>query len=580
MLCFIKLKYNYFVKMNTNFYTTSNMKNLINIIKDYMSDKFNIDLSLSDTEENTRKIFLTVMTDVNNMNQNQDKNLSLQDTNIQVLAKVKDYYCSKLNLTNASANLKKPNIQNLTREQTIYGDRPLKQNIIIPEQNPYFKRDDAQNTNDRISIDKLLSERNEDVNPKKVIPDFNTIANVTKETSQNQDEFIKKLQDLQNERNKIQFENLNVPKADIDPAVLYRTVQKNDEDLFTDQNKKTKDIAIRNQSFKDGVEHFIIPKKNDNLIIEKYLSVNSIDRDWSSGIAPFRYRYGINFLTKNNDLMNKYKNIDSIKVGRVIIPCEQIPLSNASNNASYHINFSYPYVILSIDEFNDVYDGTNDTIRKSFCNLVYESSYRSPNGRGYIILQPVQNEKKQFYPAPLSTIQKLSISLLQPNGELLSNTQDSYQILSIEDSNDPNKLLVTLSAYFKPIDLFDLDYVLIQNFAITQLVPQQLISDVNSLNEFINRSSGHEILSLGTPNASGYYNKFYISAPYTFNSINGTHSLQTTLTNCLDMYNLNNTSEEPNGILLNQSLQHSISFKVDTIVDNAKILDVQNVFGF
>ena len=143
--------------MNTNFYTTSNMKNLINIIKDYMSDKFNIDLSLSDTEENTRKIFLTVMTDVNNMNQNQDKNLSLQDTNIQVLAKVKDYYCSKLNLTNASANLKKPNIQNLTREQTIYGDRPLKQNIIIPEQNPYFKRDDAQNTNDRISIDKLLA---------------------------------------------------------------------------------------------------------------------------------------------------------------------------------------------------------------------------------------------------------------------------------------------------------------------------------------------------------------------------------------------------------------------------------------
>jgi hypothetical protein len=558
------------------------MKNLINIIKDYMSDKFNIDLSLSDTEENTRKIFLTVMTDVNNMSQNQDK--SLQDTNIQVLAKVKDYYCSKLNLTNTGANLKKPNIQNLTREQTIYGDRPLKQNIIIPEQNPYFKRDDTQNTNDRISIEKILSERNDDVNPKKVIPDFNTIANVTKETSQNQDEFIKKLQDLQNERNKIQFENLNVNKADIDPAVLYRTVQKNDDsntntytNSFTDQNKINKDITIRNQSFTDGVENFIIPKKNDNLIIEKYLSVNSIDRDWANGLAPLRYRYGINFLTKNNDLMNKYKNIDSIKVGRVIIPCEELPISN-----NYHINFSYPYVILSIDEFNDVYDGTNDTIRRSFCNLIYESSYRSPNGRGYIVLRPVQDEKKQFYPAPLSTIQKLSISLLQPNGELLSNCQDSYQILSIQDlnPNDPNKLLVTLSAYFKPIDLFDLDNILIQNFAITQLVPQQLISDLNSLNEFINRSSGHQIISLGSPNASGYYNQFYISAPYTFNKSTGTNSIQAALINCLDLYNLNNTSTIPNGILLNQSLQHSISFKVDTIVDNAKILDVQNVFGF
>jgi hypothetical protein len=120
------------------------MKNLINIIKDYMSDKFNIDLSLSDTEENTRKIFLTVMTDVNNMSQNQDK--SLQDTNIQVLAKVKDYYCSKLNLTNTGANLKKPNIQNLTREQTIYGDRPLKQNIIIPIEHGYH------GVNDRFCI--------------------------------------------------------------------------------------------------------------------------------------------------------------------------------------------------------------------------------------------------------------------------------------------------------------------------------------------------------------------------------------------------------------------------------------------
>ena len=558
--------------MNNNFYTTSNMKNLINIIKDYMSDKFNIDLSLSDTEENTRKIFLTVMTDVNNTNQN--NNLSLQETNIQVLGKVKDYYCNKLNLTNGSANtnLKKPNIQNLTREQTIYGDRPLKQNIIIPEQNPYFKRDDAQNT----SIEKILSERNEDVNPKKVIPDFNTIANVTKETSQNQDEFIKKLQDLQNERNKIQFENLNVNKADIDPAVLYRTAQKNDENESTDQTKKNKDNTIRNQLFTDNVENFIIPKRNDNLIIEKYLSINSIDRDWSSGLASLRYQYGINFLTKNNDLMNKYKNIDSIKVGKVIIPCEQIP----STTSSYHINFSYPYVILSIDEFNDVYDGTNDSIRRSFCNLIYESSYRSPNGRGYIILQPVQNEKKQFYPAPLSTIQKLSISLLQPNGNLLSNSQDSYQILSIEQDSDPNKLVVTLNAYFKPQDLFDLDYVLIQNFTITQLVAQQFVYDINSINEFINRNTGHEILSLGPANASGYHNKFYISAPYTFNKSTGTNSLQTALMNCLNYYNVNNTSEEPNGILLNQSLQHSISFKVDIIVDNAKILDVQNVFGF
>jgi hypothetical protein len=110
-------------------------------------------------------------------------------------------------------------------------------------------------------------------------------------------------------------------------------------------------------------------------------------------------------------------------------------------------------------------------------------------------------------------------------------------------------------------------------------VPQQLDPDINGMNEFINRSNGHEVLSLGTANGSGYYNSFYISAPGTFNKSTGTFVVQSSLVNCLNYYNLNNTSSEPNGSILNQSLQHSISLKIETIVDNAKLLDTQSVFS-
>jgi hypothetical protein len=562
--------------MNSSFYTTQNMQLLINIFKDYMSEKFNV--SNYDSDENIRKILLTIMTDVQ-----KNSTGSLQDLNIQALAKVKDFYCTKLQLNSARQN--KPNVENLNRDKSIYGNRPLKQNIIIPEPNPYQKK--TAELNEKDMMDRMITDRNNDIYPKQQVPDFQQIAPVTKEISQNQDEFMKRLQDLQDERNKMQVD-VNIQRPVIapntglpDPAALFR-------DQLSTKNlsiagpsgpiwqQNSQDTNIRTQAFSDGMENIVIPKTFDSIKIKKYLSINSVDRDWSNGANPYRYKYGVNFLSKDNDIANKYKNIESIQVGKVIVPCE----TSLSTNTSFHISFSLPYVVLSIDEFQDVYDGTNDTIRKSFCNLIYESSYRAPNGRGYIVLKPIQKEKKQFYPAPLSTIQKLSISLLKPNGDLFSNHQDSYKILTIEQDSNPNRLLITLNAYFEQAEFYNSDFILIQNFVVSKLVPQQLDSDINGINEFINRPNGHEIISIGTANGNGYYNSFYISSPGAFDNSTGAFNLQTSIINCLNYFNLNNTSTQPNGNVLNQSLQHSISLQVETIVDNAKILDTQSVFSF
>lgn len=582
--------------MNSNkFYTADNMKLLINIFKDYMAEKYTFDFDEYESPDDMRKILLKIMTDIREDKRN--TNIPLQDTNIQVLAKVKEYYCNKYNLdqslqlnaqakaqanaqANAHTNTNKLNIENLNRDKSIYGDRPLKQNILVPESNPYHKKP----MNEPVNINYLVNERNNDVNKMPDLPDFNKVANVTKEEPQHQDEFMKRLQDLQDERNKIKFDvninNNNIENPfknndiNTDPAALYRNQiqpELKEKDLSIIDNR------LRQESFVNDINKIVIPKiKDNNIIVQKYLSINSIDRDWENDVYPERYRYMINFLSYDNDFMNRYRNIDSMEISRIIVPCE----TSLSTSTSYHISFSLPYVVLNIDEFQDVYDGTNDVIRKSFCSLIYESSYRAPNGRGYIVLKPIQNEKKQFYPAPLSTIQKLTISLLKPNGDLFSKNTDSYQILNIEQDNiNTDRLLITLSSYFPQIEFYNSDFILIKQFNITKLVPQQLDGDINSLNNFINRPNGHEIIELGNVNTNGFYNSFYIYIPQTFDKTSGTYIPQTSLINCLNYYNLNNLSTSPNGNILNQSLQHTISFKLNLIVDDAKILDTQSVFS-
>ena len=137
-----------------------------------------------------------------------------------------------------------------------------------------------------------------------------------------------------------------------------------------------------------------------------------------------------NIIEQNASVGNVFKNIHSIQVNKVIIPLN-IFLLNKTNfnvaaieidsaNRDYDFNINFPYVLLKIDEFSNVYQGTDEVTRKSFCQLTFESSFKCPNGRGYIILKPTQNEKKLFYPTALSSLSTLTFSLLKPNGELIN----------------------------------------------------------------------------------------------------------------------------------------------------------------
>ena len=94
--------------------------------------------------------------------------------------------------------------------------------------------------------------------------------------------------------------------------------------------------------------------------------------------------------------------------------------------------FQYPFLLLEIKDYCDVYKSTNNVIRKSFCKLYYDASndpdpYKSLHHE----FLPKYGNSQTFH-TPLASIDRLSFRILKPNGELFSVAQDSYALKAIE----------------------------------------------------------------------------------------------------------------------------------------------------
>lgn len=270
------------------------------------------------------------------------------------------------------------------------------------------------------------------------------------------------------------------------------------------------------------------------------------------------------------NVQNTFKNITALQVTNVIVPMDiVINTATTSYNKSifnYNFNLNFPYVLLQIDEFRDVYEGTDDTIRHSFCQLVYKKSYQSSNGRGYIVLAPVQCERKVFHPTPLSTLPSLGFSIIKPNGELMNKSRDGQTILKAEyEPFNPHYIKIVLNTYFDKNEYFKGDTVLIQRFVMYKLLGAQNQGSIQAFNAFMNRKEGHEIINIGDANDSGYYRAFYIQAPGVFNDASGRFDVDVGMIDNLVQFNsvYDVTGNPANGFILNMSLQNTISITIE-----------------
>jgi hypothetical protein len=304
-----------------------------------------------------------------------------------------------------------------------------------------------------------------------------------------------------------QMQMQQMQKIDSDPMALYAANAAANEAA----NAAKEDIETRLVS--RSALLFPPPSGENAVIVTKYISINAGDRDYLA--QPLRFK----FTTRTtSSLSGTYRDIAWMEATRLILPMEIVSAQGSLLNTKsfYRTDFSlaYQYVLLALDGFDAIYDGTNDAIRRAFAMFLYERDYKAPNGRGYVIMTPAQSERKCFL-TPIASLRDISVSILKPNGALFNNSGDTYTASHFQyETSNRMYLKVILDQYYDRNEMFVGDAILFRNFAVDKKdgavgAPHYTAA----LQEFVNRSQGHEIVQLGQSNEQGFVNSIYILAP-------------------------------------------------------------------
>ena len=310
-------------------------------------------------------------------------------------------------------------------------------------------------------------------------------------------------------------------------------------------NISTNLIESSQELLKDNIEDRIvsvdIPKKK-TIVIQKELDVNSGDRNnWILDKINNPYEFIVNLGADNsyNGIFtpNTFKNVVGINLTHVIIPCISGRLD------------MYPFLYLQIDEVSNIYESTSDLGRRSFVKLLRDKkwsestnsniSYYSFNTRGTGAFASVGWKSE----TPISSLNQLTIRVLNSNGNSLTKVKDVYEIEDIQESNE--ELLVKTSE-----NIYN-DFIHIGN----RIGFKHLVTTNDELNKFL-ENTDHIVTNITNDNTI-HFKKNVES----YNIVN-------TYTN----YNLTTNPIVINqGCIMNFSVQTTFGFKI-----NCKIHSLEN----
>ena len=211
-------------------------------------------------------------------------------------------------------------------------------------------------------------------------------------------------------------------------------------------------------------QHIIIPKEKivSYREVENNLFIYSADRDWLRNNKENRYQFTVNFDPAANGQsfgssiasQQKFKNIVRIELVKAIMPGESLNVTvyrtraNATTNTTYQDNIlNLPYVIVRVAELENNNYGTDNHLDRSFGVLQYDAQWVSDpsnqhsSTRGFLAMIPKFLKcQKEYYPTPLSTLQKMTIDIRRPNGELVSSSSDTFDIGGIIAPQNSNSV--------------------------------------------------------------------------------------------------------------------------------------------
>ena len=472
---------------------------------------------------------------------------------------------------------------------------------------PIYNNMETLNSND--SKDPMVLMEQERINREKQFNEFNEQFKKQKQKS---------LQPSFNEDNNADFSigrddalvNTRVDSVNVDPLDLYR---KNEEienrmiNSMTNNNISQSNNKLEN-SISDSLnkisKDYITNNQPIYLEKEHFISINSIDRDWTT-TSETRYNFKVNFDGDSQygaTISTAYKNVISVELINVYIP--QDPIIVPFDNRLYLDALHYPYLLLEIDELDGVFRGSNTALENSFSQLIFDKEHSSqvlsddfvgsdsepaPDlrfqkqyQRCYYRFIPSFFEKKQYYNAPLSSLKSMSIKINNPEGDLLNTQKDVITISAIADEQIADQEIKTTmgfpntdcsSNYNQYIKITTTNHFFNKQFKIGDKIKISGVeSDNTTLDTFLNRNEGHHIINLveeditaNTNVNKSSINIIYISPKGSLSDTN--NNLNTSTYNDVD-----GASFTAKGTLINVSLQTNLLFKIVT-----REVDVQSV---
>jgi hypothetical protein len=279
-------------------------------------------------------------------------------------------------------------------------------------------------------------------------------------------------------------------------------------------------LAPRPQEYIIKQEDVVKYKEN-----EVNLFIYSGDRDWLNNRNENRYNFTLSFNPANNSnsstfspsVKERFKNIVRMELVKTIISAESLDVSvrvaSGTTDTSRVLNvLSYPYLMIRISEWTSNGFGTSANIDNTFGLVQYDQTWKSDNAAGnfgYISMTPRYLKAQRVYaPAPLATLQKLSIQVERPDGAPLTTQLDTLDIGQIYLAASTNTssystipdtssyIFIKTKTYFSRFFVGEGDCIQIQGYDIgTDLnVISQAANDFNS---YINRSTGHIVVGVG-----------------------------------------------------------------------------------
>ena len=302
--------------------------------------------------------------------------------------------------------------------------------------------------------------------------------------------------------------------------------------------------------------------------VENNLFIYSADRDWlNSSVGQNRYVFSIVFDPAINSLkfpptpavQERFRNITRVELVKAILPVEALDIlitqnpdaSGSTNITSYQDNvLSFPYISVNVEELDSNNYGTDNILDRCFAVLQYDANwYSDPNSlvqpqdsRGYTAFIPKFLKCQRVYsPTPLSTLQKMTISLLRPDGTALSLSQDTLDIQNIwagnngtfgassydgvDGTGNPYYFFIQTNTFFSRYQISVGDRIRVGGYTYdnTTLAANPGLADLAG---WVNQTSGLLVAAIGYgngtaanytadgPNSVGYANYIIIQARY------------------------------------------------------------------